>query len=216
MRGVWVGGLCLGLCGWCLLLTAGAAEQPAAWTEADVVAALKQPRGPQLGSPNAPLTLVEFSDFQCGYCRRFDAETLPKVNEQYIQPGKVRLIYRHLAFLGPASHTAAQAASCAHDQAKFWEYHDRLFKRTSPVAFTVARLKVYAEELGLDARAFADCLDGRSYARQIETDTLLVRSLGITGTPAFLLNNHLLVGAYPFEMFRRALDEILASPPAAR
>jgi len=212
MRHVWVWVICLwiGAGSWVVCAPSEAAEQRSTWVDE------AEGPGPQLGSPSAPLTLVEFSDFRCGYCRRFAEETLPKVNEQYIRPGKVRLIYRHLAILGSASNLAAQAASCAHDQSKFWEYHDRLFGRTSPVAFTAARLKVYAEELGLDVKTFGDCLDGQKHAKQVKAETLLGQQLGMTGTPSFLFNGRLLIGAYPFEMFRQALDEVLAELPASK
>ena len=156
--------------------------------------------------------MVYFTDFQCGYCRKFVKETLPKLEEQYIRPGKVRLTYRHLAILGEASVQAARASSCAFDQGKFWEYHDTLFDNLSPIAFTSARLKRYAADLRLDEKAFAACLDSPASGKRVEEETLFGRALGATGTPAFLLNGQLLLGAYPFEVFRQALDSMLASP----
>jgi protein-disulfide isomerase len=155
--------------------------------------------------------VVAFSDFQCGYCSQFWRETFPQIEERYIQTGKVRLVHRHLAILGAASVQAAQAASCADDQGKFWEYHASLFKNRSPVAFTSARLKQYAGNLGLDEKAFSTCLDSKKYAQRVEAETILGRALGATGIPTFLLNGQLLIGAYPFAVFQQNLDALLAS-----
>jgi protein-disulfide isomerase len=158
------------------------------------------------------VVLVEFSDFQCVYCRKFWQETLPRIEERYIRSGKVRFLYRHLAILGEASVLAAQAAACAHDQGKFWEYHDALFRNNSPLAYTTARLKRYAGQSGLDERTFSTCLDSGKHAERVEAETILGRALGANATPAFLINGQLLIGAYPFEVFQQALDATLASP----
>ena len=188
-------------------------------SRADLVTAVEWGAGPSKGAPDAPLVMVEFSDFQCGYCRVFWREALPKTEERYIRPGKLRFVYRHMAIQGEGSILAAQAASCAHDQGKFWEYHDRLFSTTGPLAFTASRLKRQATELALDERSFAACVDGKRHAQQIEAETMLGHVLGANGTPAFLINGKLAIGAYPFEAFRQELDSLLAGPrrqPASR
>lgn len=190
-----------------------AAEGRGAATREDLVAAVERGAGPVKGAADAPVTMVEFLDFQCVYCRKFWQETLPKIEERYIRTGKVRLVYRHFAILGEASVQAAQAAACAHDQGRFWEYHDKLFSTASPFAFAPARLKQHAADLGLDERAFAACLDGKGRAERVEAETKLGRALGATGTPAFLLNGQLVIGAYPFEVFQQGLDALLAAPP---
>jgi len=190
-----------------------AGEQKEEWTRADLVAALERGPGPTKGSADAAVTMVYFTDFQCGYCRKFAKETLPKLEEQYIRPGKVRLVFRHLAILGEASVQAARASSCAFDQGKFWEYHDALFANTSPLAFNAARLKRHASELRLDDKTFAACLDNKAYAKRVEAETLIGRALGATGTPAFLINGKLLLGAYPIEVFQKGLDTLLSPPP---
>lgn len=192
-----------------------AGEQKEAWTRADLVAALEQGPGPSKGSPDASVVMVYFTDFQCGYCRKFVKDTLPKIEDQYVRTDKVRLVFRHLAILGEASTQAARAASCAFDQGKFWEYHDVLFANMAPLAFSAARLKRYAGDLRLDEKAFAACLDNKAQAQRVEHETLIGRALGATGTPAFLINGQLLLGAYPFEVFRQALDGMLASTPRA-
>lgn len=185
------------------------------WTQADVVAALERGPGPGKGVQDAPVTMVYFTDFQCGYCRKFVKETLPKIEEHYIRTGKVRLVFRHLAILGDASIQAAQASACAFDQGKFWEYHDTLFDNMGPLAFGNSRLKRYAADLRLHEKAFATCLDNRTYAERVNVETVFGRALGATGTPAFLINGQLLLGAYPFEVFQQGLDRMLATLPNA-
>jgi protein-disulfide isomerase len=187
-------------------------EPQAAVSREEVVAAVERAPGPSKGPVDAPVVLVEFSDFQCVYCRKFWQETLPRIEERYIRSGKVRFLYRHLAILGEASVLAAQAATCAHDQGRFWEYHDALFRNSSPLAFTTARLKRYAGPAGLEERTFSACLDSGKHAERVEGETTLGRALGANGTPAFLVNGQLLIGAHPFEVFEQALDASLAGP----
>lgn len=115
--------LCLLLLGWIR-----AAAQPLEREE--VLALLAQ--GPARGSGTAPVTIIEFSDFQCGFCWKFWKETLPQLEREYIATGKVRFVYRHLAILGESSAIAAQAADCAGEQDKFWRYHDALFTSKGP------------------------------------------------------------------------------------
>jgi protein-disulfide isomerase len=178
----------------------------------ELVATVERAPGPSKGPEDAPVVLVEFADFQCVYCRKFWQDTLPRIEEHYIRSGKVRFLYRHLAILGEASILAAQASACAHDQGRFWEYHDGLFRENSPLVFTASRLKRYAGQSGLDVRAFTGCLDSGKHAERVEAETTLARALGANGTPAFLINGQLLIGAYPFEVFRQALDAALAAP----
>jgi protein-disulfide isomerase len=201
--------LCLGIpwTGW------AGEQQKGEWTRADIIAALERGPGPTKGLADAPVRMVYFTDFQCGYCRKFATETLPKIEEHFIRPGNVRFVFRHLAILGEASAQAARASSCAFDQGKFWEYHDALFARTSPLAFNTARLKQYAKEIRLDEQTFGACLDKQTHAKRVEAESLMGRALGATGTPAFLINGELVLGAHPFETFQQALDGILASLP---
>jgi len=187
-------------------------EPRGALSREELVAAVERAPGPSKGPEDAPVVLVEFSDFQCVYCRKFWQETLPRIEERYIRSGKVRFLYRHLAILGEASVLAAQAAACAHDQGKFWEYHDALFRNSSPLAYTAARLKRYAGQSGLDEQIFSGCLNSGKHADRVEAETILGRALGANATPAFLINGQLLIGAYPFEVFQQALDATLASP----
>ncbi len=175
--------------------------------------ALERGPGPSKGSPDAPVTIVEFSDFQCGYCRKFWQETLPRIEEKYIRTGKVRFVYRHLAILGAASVQAAIAAECAHEQGRFWPYHDKLFASAGPLAFSKGNLKRYAEELRLDTARFNTCVDTEQPREKIERETMVGRAIGMTGTPGFLINRERLIGAYPYEAFEEIIEGILKEGP---
>lgn len=181
---------------------------PAQTRGADEVLALLA-RGPAKGSESAAVTIIELSDFQCSFCGKFWKETLPRLEAEYIKPGKVRLVYRHLAILGTQSVAAAQAADCAGEQGRFWEYHDRLFASMGPFAFTNGRLKAYAAEIGLDTDLFDRCLDSGKYLQKVKEETAIGLTLGARATPLFLINGMMLVGAHPFETFRQIIDEEL-------
>ena len=201
---------------WTLIL---ALTVPAGLAFASIALAAQHATAPQpfalesartLGSPNAPVTMVELSDFQCSFCQKFWAETLPRLKETYVKNGQVRFAYQHFAILGEHSFAAAQAAECAREQEKFWPYHDKLFKSQGGLAFTDAKLKRYAREVGLDVGAFTQCLDSRKYRQKVEDETRLGLQLGARGTPTFFLNGRMLPGAQPFEVFQAAIEEALA------
>ncbi len=121
-----------------------------------------------------------------------------------------------MAFLGEESQWAAEASECAADQGRFWEYHDLLYARQkgeNQGAFRKENLKQFATELGLDAQAFDACLEGGKYTSRVKADTAFARSLGISGTPAFLINGRPLLGAQPFEAFRAVIEAELATVP---
>ncbi|MFQ5803003.1 MAG: DsbA family protein [Candidatus Methylomirabilales bacterium] len=166
-------------------------------------------RGPALGSESAPVTIIELSDFQCVFCAKFSRETLPSLEAEYVRPGKVRLVYGHLAILGRQSFTSAQAADCAAEQGKFWEYHDVLFASRGPFALTNGKLKGYAREIGLNGETFDRCLDSGKYAQKVKEETMAGLSLGARATPVFLINETMLVGAHPLETFREIIEEEL-------
>ena len=166
--------------------------------------------GPKKGSDKAPVTLIEFSDFQCSFCRKFWQTTLPLIEKKYVSAGKVKFVYRHFAILGKPSVVSARAAECAGEQAKFWEYHDKLFASAgSPLAFTEGKLKSYAKELGLKDQAFTQCLDTGKHSKKVEGETAIAALLGARGTPAFFLNGQMLVGAQPFEVFEGVIEKEL-------
>ena len=165
--------------------------------------------GPTLGTTVAPVTIVEFSDFQCSFCKKFWADTLPRLKETHIKKGQVRFIYRHFAILGKHSVEAAKGAECAGEQGKFWEYHDKLFSNQGGLAFTNAKLRRYAQELGLERRPFSRCLDSDTYVKKIEGETAVAAFLGARGTPTFFANGRLLAGAQPFEVFQNVIEDEL-------
>ncbi len=196
----------LGLIG--ILLLSGAALAQSISREAIFAYLAKD--GPTKGSDKAPVTLIEFSDFQCSFCKKFWRATLPLIDKKYLDPGKVKFVYRHFAILGKPSVAAAQAAECASEQGKFWPYHDKLFASAgSPLAFTDGKLRGYAKELGLQSQNFAQCLDSAKYSKKVEGETAMAAFLGARGTPAFFLNGQLMVGAQPFEAFEEAIEREL-------
>jgi protein-disulfide isomerase len=156
------------------------------------------------GDPDAPITIVEFSDFRCPYCGRFTNEAGRQIDEQYIEEGLVRFGYQHFAFLGPESQAAAEASECAAEQDAFWEYHDALFGDQAGVS--VDGLSRFADELGLDVEAFDDCLGSGKYTSLVRGETASAQSLGVTGTPSFLINGRPLVGALPFDAFQQVIE----------
>lgn len=160
--------------------------------------------GPSRGPTNAPVTIVEFSDFGCPYCRRA-ATTLEQVLETYGE--KVHLVYRHYP-LQPNSQRAAEAASCANENGKFWPYHDLLFANQDAHADT--DLKRYAKDVGLDEQTFATCLDSGRGTEVVERDTADGDAAGVTGTPSFFVNGRPLSGALPYDAFKQAIEEALA------
>jgi protein-disulfide isomerase len=165
------------------------------------------------GAKDAPVTIVEFSDFQCPYCKTANA-TVKQVLERY--PGKVRLVFRDfpLASIHPQAPKAHEAARCAAEQGKFWEYHDLLFDRSPKM--TPADLKQYAQELKLESAAFDKCLDSGKHAAAVDKDAQEGAGLGLTGTPSFFINGKQLVGAQPLTAFQKIIDNELAKKSAAR
>ncbi len=158
------------------------------------------------GPKDAPVTIVEFSDFQCPYCSRVIG-TLKEVVRLY--PQQVRLAFRDfpIASLHPKAQKAAEAARCAGEQGKFWEYHDILFE--SQAQATTADFKRFAGQLKLDAGRFAACLDSGKHAAAVAADVQEGTRLGITGTPTFFINGRLVVGALPLETFQRLIEREL-------
>jgi len=166
---------------------------------------------PIRGDEHAPVTLVEFSDFHCPFCKQVQP-TLTTLLDRY--PGKVKLVYRDLPLqeLHPQAPRAAEAARCAQEQGKFWQYHDVLF-RQAPKAGDDA-LKQYATEVGLDGEKFAGCLSGNVHRGAVQRDIEEATKLGLQGTPAFFINGRLISGAQPLEKFVQIIDEELARQPA--
>lgn len=167
---------------------------------------------PTLGSPDAPVAIVEFADFQCPFCGRFYQTTAKDIMSTYVKTGKARFIYRDFAFLGEESNWAAQAARCAGDQGKYWQYHDYLFehqKGENQGTFTKDHLKSFALELGLNAGNFNTCLDSEKHKQEVESDTAMGKKFGVSGTPTTFVNGKLVQGAVPFETVKLTIEEAL-------
>lgn len=165
------------------------------------------------GSPDAPVTIIEFSDFQCPYCGRFALEAGTQIDEKYIQSGQVRFGYRHFAFLGEPSLWAAEASECAADQDAFWEYHDHLVQRLAVEGkrdFTKENLKLFADELGLDTGTFNACLDQGKYAAIVQEVSASAEALGVRSTPSFLVNGREMMGAQPFAAFEQVIQQAMS------
>ncbi len=189
---------------------------------------------PVKGNANAPVTIIEFSDFQCPFCSRFITGAMPQIEEKYIKTGKAKLVFRDypLPFHQNAQ-KASEAAQCANEQEKFWEMHDKLF--TNQSALALADLKKYAKDLKLDTNKFNTCLDSNKYADEVKKDLSDGASYGIGGTPSFFIakgdisvdpeyiraqsqanqfiiksgNATVIIGAQPFSEFEKVIEEKL-------
>lgn len=164
---------------------------------------------PMLGDKNAPVTIIEFSDYQCPYCGRFWSDTLPQIEKEYINTGKVRLVFRDFPLsMHPNALPAALASECVHEKGgdkAYYKYHDKLF--ANQVSLTDANLKAWAKELGYD---ITSCLDSKKYLSEVNKDQQDGSAAGVTGTPAFFINGQKLVGAQPFSAFKQLIDAELA------
>jgi protein-disulfide isomerase/Zn-finger nucleic acid-binding protein len=161
--------------------------------------------GPSKGPADAPVTIVEFSDFECPYCVRAE-ETVKQVLAAY--PGKVRLVYRDYPLpMHAKAPKAAEAAHCAADQGKYWEMHDKLFANAQKLE--VSDLKAHAREVGLDGGKFDQCLDSSEKAKVVESHKKAGEEVGVSGTPAFFINGRLLTGAQPLDAFKAVIDDEL-------
>ncbi|GIK37140.1 MAG: hypothetical protein BroJett011_09730 [Chloroflexota bacterium] len=167
------------------------------------------------GSPDAPVTMIEFSDFKCPYCGRFAAETLPRIRAEYIKTGKVRFVYKHFAILGPESNRAAEASECAAEQGLFWVYHDAIFADQTSIRSTLDdnRLTELAGQVGADTTAFKECLNSGRYTAPVTQQSLSVQALGFRGTPSFLINGVAMTGAQPYELFQQTIEGQLGNQP---
>ena len=160
-----------------------------------------------LGPADAPITIVEFSDYQCPFCRRWHAEVYEPLLAAY--PGKIRLVYRNLPLtsIHPDALGAAEAAMCAGEQDVYWKYHDKLFSSESLGNSVYLQ---YAQELGLNMPTFEACLNDHKYQKTIESDSDFAINLGIRSTPTFFINGLAVVGAQPLDVFKQVIDKELA------
>ena len=162
--------------------------------------------GPSKGPASAPVTVIEFSDFQCPYCK----QVVPTIEQAIAKYGdKIRVVFRQypLTSIHPQAFKAAEASLCAAEQGKFWELHDRMFANQQKLG--VDDLKKHAADLKLDTAKFNKCLDSGEKASVVQADLADGKKVGVTGTPAFFINGILLSGAQPFEEFKSIIDEEL-------
>lgn len=164
--------------------------------------------GAVLGSSDAPVTIIEFSDFQCPFCKK-GYDTMKQVEEEYVASGKVKLVFRNfpLSFHSEAK-PAALAAECAKEQGEFWEYHDKLFENQDVLG--EENYKKWAKELGLDEQKFNSCFDSKKYESNVDADLADGQSYGVSGTPAFFVNGKMINGAQPYEVFVEEIEKALA------
>ena len=181
---------------------------------------------PLLGDKNAPVEIIEFSDYQCPFCRKFWTETLPSIKAEYIDTGKVKFVYRDfpLTSIHPAAEPAAEAANCVREKGgdeAYFKMHDKIFQEgnvldggdpiTGPVRgtaqFGATELKKWAQEIGYD---IGSCLDSGKYKSEVQKDLSDATSAGGQGTPYFVINGKPLSGAQPFSAFKQVIDAELA------
>lgn len=163
---------------------------------------------PAKGDENAPVTIVEFSDFECPFCGQFYTQSLPQILEEYVDTGKAKIYYRHLPLsFHPQARPAALASECANEQGSFWEYHDILFDNNSAISTATTDTYVgWATELGLNAGQFETCLTSEKYAENVDGDSAAAAAAGASGTPTFYINGQQVVGAQPFASFKAIID----------
>lgn len=182
-------------------------------------------RGPSLGRPTAPVTIVEFSDYQCPYCGQFFRETLPPLVAEYVKSGRVRFVYRDfpISSLHPRAFKAAEAALCAGDQQRYWEYHDALFQ--NQLSLEETELVQRALTLKLDTTVFNRCLNSGQYSNAIKRSLVEGERAGVDGTPLFFIGKmdpgttnvrivRVIQGAKPYAEFKEAIEELLSSSSA--
>jgi protein-disulfide isomerase len=174
------------------------------------------PRDAILGNANAPVTIVEYGDYQCPFCTRFFTQTEPQIIQNYVDTGKARFVFRDFAFLGPESTAAANAAQCAEDQNKLWSYHDALYAaKVQDEAkggseddgfFNRTLFLKLAGQVGLNIPTFTSCIDGSKDASAVSAEVSAAQAGGVNSTPTFLVNGQQIQGAEPYATFSAAID----------
>ncbi len=176
---------------------------------------------PYLGNRDAKLVVVEFSDFQCPFCRKFYVESLKQFKKEYVETGKVMFVYRDFPLnFHPMAEISGEAAQCANDQGKFWELHDKIFdeqqkRGTGTISYSEADLKKWAEEIGLNMDEFNACLNEGKYKDEVNKDFDYGYKQGIRGTPGFYIYNRetgkvkIIEGAYPYAQFKQIIEDML-------
>lgn len=172
---------------------------------------------PIIGDKDAKLTIVEFSDFQCPFCKSFYDETLSQIKKEYVDTGKAKFAFRHypLTSIHPNAQKAAEAAECANAQGNFWDYHDELFKNQAEweaLDSTAAQTKFaeYATTIGLNGETLAACVSSGEMADKVKKDLDDGTAAGVDGTPATFINGMMISGAAPYTDFKAEIDKQLS------
>jgi protein-disulfide isomerase len=171
---------------------------------------------PVLGNPNAKVLMIEFGDYQCPSCRMFWKEVEPRLKKEYIDTGKVKLVFRDFPIvqIHPEALLASMAVDCAGEQDKYWQYHDKVFreqynKGDDLVRFKAADLKKWAKDTGLDQPKFDQCLDSEKYKSEVLKDKADGDAVSVQGTPTFFINGHVIGGAQAYPAFKNLIDSLL-------
>ena len=168
---------------------------------------------PPQGDPNAKVKIIEFADLRCPFCDEFFKNTEPQIINDYVKTGKAVFYFRHYAFLGPASTTAANAAECANDQGKFWEMHDYLYQNqpdeSDTSMYTTDNLTQVAGTLGMDTNQFSQCLSSTADSKNVSDDLAAGQKAGVSGTPTTFINGTPIVGAVPYAQIKAEIDKAL-------
>ena len=168
---------------------------------------------PFLGDKNAKITIIEFADFRCPFCEKFYNDAEKQIIAEYVNTGKAKFVFKHYAFLGQESVWASEAAECANEQGKFWEYHDWLYNNQAPESdlayYSKANLIKYAGQVSLDLNQFSSCLNSDKYSGRVSDDLAKGQAAGVTGTPTVFINGQSIVGAQPFSAFKALIDSEL-------
>ncbi len=169
-----------------------------------------------MGDPNAPVTVIEFSDFQCPFCRKFYTATVQDLKTNYIDTGKVYFVYKHFPLsFHPAAQKSAEAVECANEQDKWVEMHDKIFDEQEKqgqgtIQYTASDIKTWARSVVSDTTAFNTCLDSGKYSEKVAVDMVEGQASGVSGTPASFVNGILVSGAQPYESFKTLVDSELS------
>lgn len=212
-----------------LIYSTGAKNAKTEAQEANLRQAVQEPTKPEidddviLGDAQAPVTIFIFSDYQCPYCGKFFKESELLIRKNYVETGKAKMVYKDLAFLGPESIAASQAAECARDQGKYWAYHDAIFNIEIKEFETLGNnehtgnlnketFKKIASDLKMNTDEFLACFDSQKYAAEVEKDIKDAKSvMERMSTPTIFINDKMIQGAYPYNVFSQAIDEALSN-----
>ncbi len=168
---------------------------------------------PIKGNDNAKVTVIEFADLRCPFCEQWFQNVEPNLIKDYVNTGKVKFYFRSYAFLGPASTLAANAAECANEQGKFWDFHDYMYKNqpdeSDTSMYTVDNLTQIAGNLGMDTTQFNSCLSTKKYDKDVSKDLSEGSTAGVSGTPTTFVNGIAIVGAVPYDQIKAAIDNAL-------